>query len=798
MKRELYIDGRLVDLSEDEPIAITYQVNDIAELANRQASFSNTFVVPYTQGNHYVLNFSNTVQTNTRAPYRKLPCTYIEGGIYKIQQGVAIIEEAGSSYKVTMYSGIFDFFQQIEGLTLKDIDWSEYNHPYTLASIKSVNQLYFSASGDICWPLIQWGAHKLNQSIDIRYQQPAIRKSAIIDKIFELANYTKSGSIFEEGIYKDMALTLSPDEYEVDDSFLNERTYRAGAIQAINDAAIPKQGGPTITNILHYLSDTSLGQDSDRVITDSVNPAMIPWPQGWAPLQTLSTTRYVSDTFMTVEINTILKFDTILLAGNENLRIFKNNRLVHIAQIGDYPSRAGNIANVEFEDSYTMDLKPGDQIKMQVYARDFYITNLSATENFLSITAINTIPLNSTLNYNYLIPELSLKDIIKSFCQMFGLIITNNGTELIFTKFREIKENIADSEDWSDKADLSEFPVISYRIGNYGQNNNAKYASDDITKGFGDSSFSIDDTVLPREATVFQLLYPSALPEENIITTTLKARRIPRPNYNLIDQYVPGTSYVISDQVAWRNIIYICIAPTSGQPCYILPGGPNAGQVYCPEQPDHAGSTYWQILSNQFLGNAPNQGVKIPRYTLYEADLWDSENEYSTSDEVNYGSQIWVALRDNLNVTPGTSVLDWELRNLQYEQTESSDSRLVLIRKINKSLGYYQPSQNITLTDGSGTLTATTSEYPLAYFSDADEYYNLTFEYLVDTYYKDYKNMLNQLKVVNIKMRLSDVDILKLNFLTLKYVKYFSNYFYLNKIEDHISGQSANVQLIRM
>ena len=786
MKRELYISGKLIELSDSEPIAISYQVNDIAELTDRQANYSNTFTVPPTENNHKHLNFSNIASSAANDPYRRLPCTYIENGIYKIPSGIAVIEESSNGYQITVYSGIIDFFDQIEGQNLKGINWSAYNHDYTVGVINLINGRYINGTSDVCWPLIQWGAYKLNQNVDIKYQQPAIRFSTVFEKIFEQTNYTFSGQIFDEGVYQDMALTLSPDEYEISEEDLEDISYIAKLSTQIDDNTLPSQNGPSIANIIPYFRDFIDGNNPLESIYDSVNPWIIPWPVSWMPPQTLSNSRYRSKSFVTLKITVKLFFQQIELLGNENVRIFKNNILLRQTQVGDYPGTSGYAYNLQFEDVFTIDLKPGDEIKIQLYGRHLTVNNTDPAKNHLSMEAISTIPLGGTLDYNFLVPDYSLKEIVKSFCQMFGLIITPSpfSNEMVFTKFREIKENIEDADDWSRKIDPSEPPVLSFRIGEYAQLNSFRYASDEYTKEFGDAAFAINDQVLKTKYDAVQLLWPSCLSEENIRTTGRRLLPLPLPDYASLPTFQYLTAYTAGTEVGYNNVIYRAIIN--------VPGG-------IAIDPYHTG--YWQIRTDQYITTATNQGVKIDRYTLIEADPWDQVESYSQFDEVNYGGQIWVSqINDNLNNIPQTGPGNWELRTLQYEQTINAASRIVLIRPINYAPKGSEPffDYSINYTDGTTISASGTTGYPMAYFADNLEPYNLTWQYLLENYYKELQEMLVNLKSITCLMRLTDADIANLDFLKLKYVKLFGNYFYLNLVEDYISGQSAKVQLIRM
>lgn len=736
MKRELYISGRLIDLSEDQPIALSYQVNDIAELSDRQANYSNRFTIPDTNNNSYVLNFTNSIPSNTKAPYRKLPCTYIQNGIPVIQNGIAIIEQYSGSYDITIYSGIYDFFQQIGDKTLLDIDWSELNHTYNVSTILGINNDWYSGNNTkSCWPLINWGGYSSSAYVDIKYQLPVLLYPFIIDKIFSLTTYSKSGLIFTEPIYNSMALTLSPDVFTNDDAVNLSRSFKSFSSDTLfKNRWVSTEEKPVLDLLKLFNNFTPSGgfDSTDGEFHKGVSPKTSYYigdpngpfiPDGARPGGKINTTAvadipnrdfssYISKSFNTVEFKVHMYY-YVTDDGAQGTVYIKKNGVVKYKEdllgIGQV-----NLLDVDF----SIPLVPGDVITITIEYRqqDIYQSSLG-DYSYVSATITDTLAINTEINYNKLIPEIKLKDIIKNFAQKFALIISTSKTkrEMIFTEFKEIKQNTLQAQDWSEKIDVSNKETISYRIGNYTQTNNLRWAADDKTNGIGDSAFLIDDLILDTESDLFELIFPACLPFPNIRTTT--------------DQQTSG-----------------------------------------------------------------NEGVQIPRFTLVEADIWEAFKTYSIGDQVNRGNVIWISLSDdNINKPPESNLSDWEIIAIQYTQSESSLSRLVVLR----SLGGNGETV-VTYTDGT-TPTDTYPPYvPLAYFGDLSQPYDLTFSYLIQHYYSEIVHMLNNLKVLNQMVLLSEADILNLDFLTLKYIRKYGNYFYLNKVDEFIEGQSANCQLIRM
>lgn len=765
MKDELYINGQLIEIDDTEPVGFTYQVYSIADLTP-QAAYSNTFNIPDTSKNRVAFNFSNTIQSNTIEPYRKLPCTYIRGGMQVIENGIAIIEGYNGNFQITVYASIFDFFSQLGDLTLKDIDWSELNHLFDLNTVENINNKYDKPiSGTTpynCFPIINWGGYDPQKDIDLKYQMPCIKLAYIIKKIFAKTTYSYSGKILSDGLFNDIAMTLSPDDTGVAQDILDSRSMKAVSVyypyfNAFNSGPqqfinINRTGLDVISlmSLLGVFRDVTAAGYFDSTAgafyKDTVKSVIKVGPRNINPLTLLGAGTAIKNTAngaIQLEQEPPLNESAYISSWYETVLI-KSHIWNLSSKLNDTGSKIGDfilptyivlkngISIYEttpetelidgqsemllFEDEFTCSLVPGDNIKIVISYQIFtpyqsYLGDYS----YISITAQNALLFNSILNYNTLVPALKLKDILGCFCQQFALIISPSSNNILFTEFKEIKLNIPEAEDWTEKLDLFQQPSITYRIDGYAQINNLKWKSDDATNGFGDSSFSINDTVLDSVIDVFEMIYPSALAFNNIKETI-----------------------------------------------------------------------------NQPIGG--NTGIQIPRYTLTEADNWVTTTSYSEGDAVNYGGIIYTAIAESFDIIPFGNTSYWLQNPLQYDQTISSDSRLVLVRRIGSSgIGA------INYTDGENVLSIDYSNCLIAWFSDPVQAYQLHFNYIIQTYWSEFVRMLNQLKVVECFIRLTDLDIVQLNFLTLKYISYFNNYFYLTAVEEYIQGgQSTKCNLIRM
>lgn len=179
-------------------------------------------------------------------------------------------------------------------------------------------------------------------------------------------------------------------------------------------------------------------------------------------------------------------------------------------------------------------------------------------------------------------------------------------------------------------------------------------------------------------------------------------------------------------------------------------------------------------------------GVNIKRFTQFEADSYDNTITYHLSDKVLYNTFIYTAKGDTSGNLP-TNGTYWNLDEYQFEQTESSSPRLVLLRPLGSSKTY---------TDG--TTTRTISDPYIAYFQDPAQPFDLGFTYLVSENYKDLAHVLNKTKIVTAKFNLKESDVKNLDFFTPVWVGYFGDYFYINQVSNYINGSLTTCELVRL
>src|ERR1700743_3092687 len=113
---QLFINSQLVDLNDDSPIALTFQINNLAEVQNQQGNTSNQFKLPLTQRNREILGFPDDLAFTTNLPYRQYQAKLIQDGLEIIPYGIGELKGIDQdTANITILSGNVDFFYAIYG-----------------------------------------------------------------------------------------------------------------------------------------------------------------------------------------------------------------------------------------------------------------------------------------------------------------------------------------------------------------------------------------------------------------------------------------------------------------------------------------------------------------------------------------------------------------------------------------------------------------------------------------------------------------------------------------------------------
>ena len=127
---ELYINSVLVELTSGS-ISQTKQINDIGQLKDRQANYSNNIKIPKTSDNIATLGMLGLTGSSTRVPYQTVDVKYILDGVELIVNGKGIVKNINDYYNLVIYDGNISMSDLLGDKELKTLDFSAYNHTLT-------------------------------------------------------------------------------------------------------------------------------------------------------------------------------------------------------------------------------------------------------------------------------------------------------------------------------------------------------------------------------------------------------------------------------------------------------------------------------------------------------------------------------------------------------------------------------------------------------------------------------------------------------------------------------------------
>lgn len=454
---ELYVNDILVELPLNS-VAQTLQINDIGELKDRQANYSNNIKIPKTPKNIRTFEMLGIAGTTTRVPYENVVVKYVVDGIELISKGKGVIKNTNNYYNLVIYDGNIEMVDLLGDLKLYDLDFSSYNH--NLTTDIYINS-FANTSGYIYGLGRFYDFDNLN-NITINLQNSSFYVHTLFEMIFNQKGYTISGDIFSDTDYLSRVISMAKGYERV--SFDNK------------------------TNVYYNTPSVTISEDFGAVKT---------------------TKQYLIDSY------TILNSDvyTINLSGNISLAIGTYYKLV-------IKNSAVKIAEAELinginEIDINIQALVSDEIKVYIEATSEIITTNEeiAFQTLLSKITFYQNTIYTEINYNNIIGDIKQIDFVKDIMQRFGLIFrkTRNVNNYEFVQMKTLLSDVKNVENWSSK--YSTFSDENYKS-SYAKTNIAKYIYDDndsnIEPTFANGEFYINDENLSNDTTLFTSVFKAS------------------------------------------------------------------------------------------------------------------------------------------------------------------------------------------------------------------------------------------------------------------------------------------------
>ncbi len=513
---QLFLNDTLVDLTDDSPIALTFQINNLADVKNQQGNTSNQFKLPLTQLNRQVLGFPDDIAFTNNLPYQQYTAKVVQDGMEIIPYGVAEINGVEQdTAAITVLSGNVDFFDAIDGKiydtgdskqqTWYNKDWTNYEHAWTLDNIVASQ----TRTDGWIWPVIDYGRMPEDFSgtpeIDVRYLRPGFFLHTAMDLFIKPTGYTINPDSFllKQELYKKLIVQFANDNFEHGSNYdYSDSTYSTSAVSTADQGYKHKENGAN-----EDMSFTNLIKGSHDVFDGRA---------------------YIAKTDLDIDIamNYSLFFSSEKSNGavTISLKLFKpgdsiGQMLTSQKYSAENLQKDGKFFKRQYNDqqmNLTQSLTTGQSIRFcyDVEVKDKTTFTLNRGATFTVTEKKGNVIYGQKVQCERIFPDIGLKDLLKDTLQRFGIICQTDATrkQVTFASFNDIVNNIPRAYDWTSRC-LDQGKNITFKLGEYAQINYLKYKEDDgvLPKGFGDGQLLVEDKTLPVTGTLFESQFAPTL-----------------------------------------------------------------------------------------------------------------------------------------------------------------------------------------------------------------------------------------------------------------------------------------------
>jgi len=239
---EVFIENNKLDLPSDGiSLTLDFKVQDL-DGGTSSSNSRRSITFPATKQNSDIFDaWYDVSRDNEQGAYLKASSINIDG--LQLFTGQAQLNEVigrvnpygivGGKYKVAFYSGNGDWIQQIQGVKLRDLDYTGDEHEFTELNIADgLNGVPTNYAYGVV-KLKDWGyTDSIGSAVVITECTPLIYVAALFDKIFRvLLGYTIDSSFYNSGLFQKLVIPLPlPEKYpqEYSEDYLNIAAVRAG------------------------------------------------------------------------------------------------------------------------------------------------------------------------------------------------------------------------------------------------------------------------------------------------------------------------------------------------------------------------------------------------------------------------------------------------------------------------------------------------------------------------------------------------------------------------------------------
>ena len=447
---KLLIDGIEAELNEDTKIQLSYLVLDITDLSKRGVVVTNSINLPNTVINNRVLGYPLRISTNSTS--FEVEKTYsLYSGNQIISEGGVTVKDADpiKGIKIQLSEGR-KFWDSISSDLLSSLDLFDDYFAFSIANLQALE----SKGGSVFVPGFSRGRNDASYG-DYVYNRPSFWSRNIVEKIINQAGYEVDWTnVLTNTEADNVGFMSNAQKFYVSDyaTLFEEVEMSIGQV-------------PLTSSVLDYSVGGNVTIVSESIQINTYKTAIA--------LKGLVRSNFMGEITVSHVQSGGTKTERILISKGDNKISFKTGAI----EVGSVVTISTNIPCV-FESVRVLSL---------ISESDVFDV-VGSTHTGLNNTPLDGLIVVSDFN----LPEISQKDLLKSFIKMFFLKVDTNdiSKKLTFSHFPDVLST-NNALDISDKVQKDGTFTTG---GLYGQLNALTYSNDkDVSESEGSSYFSINN-----------------------------------------------------------------------------------------------------------------------------------------------------------------------------------------------------------------------------------------------------------------------------------------------------------------
>ena len=523
MDLQLFLNNELIDIDESVIAPLTYSIADVKNPNKRLRNRSKTITIKGTRRNlsimfpAYTLTIDNITNGLDFNPNAELTARIIRNGTLVfngVAQYLGVKLKGGFYYfDYQIFGTAIELFELLGEMTLKELDWSEYQHNLTISNLEDSWNVQVLKNGvptsnftggvpdgfGYLYPLINWGyagdqsKPKTNELIPLIYVKEAM------EKCFAVGDYTITGSWITDTLTKKLVfgygggerILLSTAEqatrrsqYDGSSSLIQETI--TISIMALN---VPGRA------IYYYQLDYDLG-DIVPFSTTLVNDSLLQYDETSGVYTCGRTGTY--NIFYDFEASiSKFQFRGGSFSGSQNKAAkFRISVIVNGFPRFSYTSSFKSTGTKSKSGQYQYSLNAGDEISFEVrlfsigsnyvdgtspQVAPFLEIDWTATKFNFDITALEVaLTEGDVVDLGRWVPAMKCREFLTSMIVLNNLYISdpNDNNEIRIETFTSYYPTVDENENWTLKWDKSRETSIKSNAGIEGKEYHFKFAED--------------------------------------------------------------------------------------------------------------------------------------------------------------------------------------------------------------------------------------------------------------------------------------------------------------------------------